>query len=88
MGSSKFTPLIILFGAYGKFHLCFYNHPVYNNFKIISLKNDQYFLSKAVLGVRIGKLFLLALYKESLLKLVATPPAFECFGKPQGMILS
>lgn len=85
MGSSKFTPLIILFGAYAKFHLCFYNHPVYHNFKIISLKND---LSKAVLGVRTGKLFLLALYKESLLKLVATPLAFECFGKPQGMILS
>lgn len=64
MGSSKFTPLIILFAAYSKFHLSVYNHRAHNNFKIISLKNDQYFLSKAVLGVRTRKLFLLALYKE------------------------
>lgn len=64
MGSSEFTPLIILFATYSKFHFSFYNHLAHNNFKIISLKNDQYFLSEAVLRVRIGKLFSLALYKE------------------------
>lgn len=64
MGSSKFTVLIILFATYSKFHFSFYNHLMHNNFKLISLKTDQYFLSEAVLGVRIGKLLLLALYKE------------------------
>lgn len=50
MGSSTFTPLIILFATYSKFHLSFYNHLARNNFEIISLKNDQYLLSAAVIG--------------------------------------